>query len=142
MTKKPVQTATKTSSPRGQATRQSITFELVARLAPHQGLADNLVRTFGLEPVDYDTIRDATGEHLARTAAFEAINVSRLAGPPNILRRRRVSPARPVGDASIGAMEYVRTAVDHDGTGPRPAGFESKMHVPPLAPLHGSLVSA
>jgi len=48
--------------------RQSITFDLVTRLAPHQGLADNLVRTFGLEPVDYDGIRDATGEHIARAA--------------------------------------------------------------------------
>ena len=32
------------------------------------GLADNLVRTFGLEPVDYDGIRDATEEHIARAA--------------------------------------------------------------------------
>ena len=33
---------------------------MVAQLTPHQGLADNLVRTFGLDPVDYDGIRDAT----------------------------------------------------------------------------------
>ena len=68
MTRKSTQTATKTATSRAQPVRQSITFELIARLAPHQGLTDNLVRTFGLEPVDYDTIRDATGEHLARTA--------------------------------------------------------------------------
>ena len=37
-------------------------------LAPHQGLTDNLVRTFGLEPVDYDGIRDATQEHITHAA--------------------------------------------------------------------------
>jgi hypothetical protein len=39
---------------------------MVAQLTPLQGLADNLVRTFGLDPVDYDGIRDATQEHIAR----------------------------------------------------------------------------
>ena len=58
MTRKSTQTAAKTTTPRFQAARQSITFELIVRLAPHQGLTDNLVRTFGLEPVHYDTIRD------------------------------------------------------------------------------------
>ena len=69
MTRKSPQTPAKTATPpRGRSARQSLTFELVARLAPHQGLADNLVRTFGLDPVDYDGIRDATGEHIAATA--------------------------------------------------------------------------
>src|ERR1019366_6970486 len=58
----------KTTPPRAQPARQSITFELVTRLAPHQGLTDNLVRTFGLDPVDYDGIRDTTGEHITRAA--------------------------------------------------------------------------
>ena len=64
MTRKSTQTAAKTlkTTPApSRPERQSITFERVARLAPHQGLADNLVRTFGLDPVDYDGIRDATG---------------------------------------------------------------------------------
>lgn len=52
MTRKTTQTTAKTPTSRTQSARQSITFELVARLAPHQGLAENLVRTFGLEPVD------------------------------------------------------------------------------------------
>ena len=68
---------------------------------------------FGCCSVRSTILRDATGEHLARTAAFEAINVSRLAGPPpNNLHRRRVSPVRLVGDAPTGAMEYGRTADD------------------------------
>ena len=68
MTRKSTQATAKTTTSRNQPARQSITFELVARLAPHRGLTDNLVRTFGLEPVDYDGIRDATGEHIARAA--------------------------------------------------------------------------
>jgi hypothetical protein len=56
------------SAPASRPDRQSITFELVARLAPHQGPTANLVRTFGLEPVDYDGIRDATKEHMANAA--------------------------------------------------------------------------
>jgi hypothetical protein len=68
MTRKSTQTTAKTTTPRTPPARQSITFELVARLAPHQGLADNLVTTFGLEPVDYDGIRDATAEHITRAA--------------------------------------------------------------------------
>ena len=80
MTCKSTQAATKTPTPRARPERQTITFELVTRLAPHQGLADNLVRTFDLEPVDYDTIRDATAEHIARAAkAFEtALNEKAL----------------------------------------------------------------
>jgi hypothetical protein len=68
MTKKSTQTTAKATAPRTQPARQSITFELVARLAPHQGLADNLVHTFGLDPVDYDGIRAATEQHIARAA--------------------------------------------------------------------------
>ena len=48
--------------------RQTITFELVQHHAPHAALADNLARTFGIEPVDFDSIREATEEHVARSA--------------------------------------------------------------------------
>ena len=60
--------APKTSTRPQQPVRQAITFELVVAHAPHQGLADNLSRTFGLEEVDYPTIRDATEEHIALAA--------------------------------------------------------------------------
>ena len=50
------------------AVRQAITFKLVAAHAPHEGLANNLSRTFGLDDVDYPTIRDATEEHVALAA--------------------------------------------------------------------------
>jgi hypothetical protein len=67
-TQKNAKNTTKPVPLRSRPDRKSITFELVARLTPHQGLADNLVRTFGLEPVDFDGIRDATKEHIARAA--------------------------------------------------------------------------
>jgi len=64
MTRKPTQKNAKTTTKpvplRNRPDRKSITFGMVAQLTPHQGLADNLVRTFGLDPVDYDGIRDAT----------------------------------------------------------------------------------
>ena len=56
----------RTAAPRTQV-RQTITLELVQHRAPHAALADNLSRTFGLEPVDFDSIREATEEHVARS---------------------------------------------------------------------------
>jgi hypothetical protein len=37
---------------------QAISLELVIRLAPGHHLVENLARTFGLDPVDYDFVRD------------------------------------------------------------------------------------
>ena len=56
------------SARRTQTVRQPITFELVQTHAPHAGLAENLSRTFGLDPVDYATIREASEEHVALSA--------------------------------------------------------------------------
>ena len=50
------------------AVRQSITFELVVAHAPHEALANNLSRTFGIDEVDYSAIREATEEHVALAA--------------------------------------------------------------------------
>jgi hypothetical protein len=134
MTRKSTQTTAKTTTPRAQPTRQSITFELVTRLAPHQGLADNLVRTFGLEPVDYDSIRDATGEHIARTAkAFgTALNEKALQ-----IHLQRVTGA--FVSSAFGAAQFYGTKVsaakdltsklfndDRDEDRDGPIGFESK----------------
>lgn len=71
------------------AVRQSITFELAVAHAPHEALANNLSRTFGLDEVDYHAIREATEEHVALAAkALEAalnekamqIHLQRLVG--------------------------------------------------------------
>jgi hypothetical protein len=61
--KTPQQTATRTPP-----VRQAITFKLVQAHAPHGALVENLVRAFGLDQVDYDAIREATEEHVARSA--------------------------------------------------------------------------
>ena len=82
MARKPAQTpAQPAATNQRTANRQAITFEHVVRLAPHQSLVDNLVRTFGLEAVDYDGIREATSEHLTQAAeAFgAALNEKALA---------------------------------------------------------------
>src|ERR1700744_5234113 len=48
--------------------RQTITLELVAALAPTAGQADRLSTAFGLEPVDFDDIREATEEQIGLSA--------------------------------------------------------------------------
>jgi hypothetical protein len=58
------QTAAKPAT-RTTQTRQAITLELAASMCPHSALAENLSRTFGLDPVDAAAIRESTEEHLA-----------------------------------------------------------------------------
>jgi hypothetical protein len=134
MTRKSTQTAAKTATPRAQPARQSITFELVAKLAPHQGLADNLVRTFGLEPVDYDSIRDATKDHVARTAeAFGTalnekalqIHLQRITGA---FIGSAFGAAQFYGTKKSAAMDLTSKLLNDDRDEDRegPAGFESK----------------
>ena len=134
MTRKSAQTAAKPSTPRTRSERQTITFELVARLAPHQGLADNLVRTFGLEPVDYNGIRDATKGHVARTAeAFGTalnekalqIHLQRIAGA---FVGSAFGAAQFYSTKKSAAMELTSKLLNDDRDEDRdgPAGFESK----------------
>jgi len=56
------------SAVRNQPVRHVITFELVQAHAPNAGLATNLSRTFGLDPVDYPAILERTEEHVALSA--------------------------------------------------------------------------
>ena len=101
---------------------------------PHQGLTDNLVRTFGLEPVDYDGIRDATAEHIARAAkAFGTalnekalqIHLQRITGA---FVGSAFGAAQFYGTKKSAAMELTSKLLnderDEDRDGP--AGFESK----------------
>jgi hypothetical protein len=124
-------TNTKTTPPRD---RQSITFERVARLAPHQGLTNNIVRTFGLEPVDYDGIRDATKAHIADAAkAFGTalneralqIHLQRITGS---FVGSAFGAAQFYGTKMSAAMELTSKLLnderDEDRDGP--SGFESK----------------
>jgi len=67
---------TSKSATRRQTARPAITFELVRAHAPTAGLAENLSRTFGLDPVDYAAILERTEEHiaLATQALQDALN--------------------------------------------------------------------
>jgi hypothetical protein len=136
MTRKSTQTTAKTTTPSRttQAPRQSSTFELVTRLAPHPGLVDNLVRTFGLEPVDYDGIRDATQEHVTRaTKAFgTALNETALRIHLQRITGAFVSSAfgaaQFYGTRKSAALELTSRLLNDDRDEDRdgPAGFESK----------------
>jgi hypothetical protein len=138
MTRKSATTATKTTATatpsRVRPERQSITLEMVTRLAPHRGLADNLVRTFGLDPVDYDGIRDATAEHIARAAkAFGTalnekaleIHLQRITGA---FVGSAFGAAQFYGTKKSAAMELTSKLLNDDRDEDRegPAGFESK----------------
>ena len=103
-------------------------------LAPHQALTNNIARTFGLDPVDYDGIRDATREHIAATAkAFGTamneralqIHLQRITGA---FVSSAFGAAQFYGTKKSAALELtsklLNDARDEDRDGP--AGFESK----------------
>jgi hypothetical protein len=135
MTRKSTQTSAKATTATARSpNRKSITFELVASLAPHQGLADNLVRTFGLDPVDYDGIRDATADHVGRTAqAFGTalnekalqIHLQRITGA---FVSSAFGAAQFYGTKKSAAMDLTSKLFNDDRDEDRdgPAGFESK----------------
>lgn len=134
MSKTTVRKSAASSTPARTPERAPITFELVVRLAPHRALADNLSRTFGLDPVDYDGIRDATAAHVAASAESfgTALNERALQ-----IRRQRIAGAF-VGSAH-GAAQFYGTKIsaaqeltnrllngDRDEDREGPSGFESK----------------
>jgi hypothetical protein len=61
-------TTQKPAPARKPQVRQAITLELVQAHAPHGGLAENLSRTFGIDPIDYAAIREGTEENVVRSA--------------------------------------------------------------------------
>jgi len=134
MTRKSTQATAKPAASSAQPARLPITLELVARLAPHHGLAGNLVTTFGLEPVDYDSIRDATKDHVARTAeAFGTalnekalqIHLQRIAGA---FVSSAYGAAQFYGTKKSAALELTSKLLNDDRDEDRdgPLGFESK----------------
>jgi hypothetical protein len=57
-----------TKSARPSETRQSITFEVVAKLAPTATQADKIASSFGLDAVDYHAVRETTEEQIGLSA--------------------------------------------------------------------------
>jgi hypothetical protein len=53
---------------RAPQARQAITLELAAHLAPNATQAEKISATFGLDPVDFDGIREATEEQIGLSA--------------------------------------------------------------------------
>jgi hypothetical protein len=68
MTSMSTPSTTQKPATRRQPVRQAITLELVQAHAPHGGLAENLSRTFGIDPIDYAAIREGTEENIVRSA--------------------------------------------------------------------------
>ena len=119
---------------RTQPTRQAITLEAVAARAPHAALAENLSRTFGIDPVDYAAIRETTEEHIvcASNALCDNLNEKAL----------QIHLQRVVGSfvgSAFGAAQFYGTKVtqardltmasqneDRDEDRSGGAGFESK----------------
>jgi hypothetical protein len=135
MTSKSAPKTTQNSAPaRKPQVRQAITLELVQAHAPHAGLAENLSRTFGIDPVDYAAVREGTEENVVRSAnvlrddlndkAME-IHLQRIVGAfvssaygAATFYQSKVTTAR---DLTMASQNDDR---DEDRTGV--AGFESK----------------
>jgi hypothetical protein len=137
MTRKSTQTrstATRKPAAEPRIDRQAITFERVARLAPSAGLAENLVRTFGLAAVDYDGIRDATCLQITQaTEAFDGalndkalqIHLQRITGA---FVGSAFGAAQFYGTKKSAAMALTSKLLNDDRDEDRegPYGFESK----------------
>ncbi len=74
-----VQAKPQAPAPRPQQGRQVVTFETAARLCPNAGVASKIVTFYGLDEVDYHAIREATEEHLAKSAEVLADNLNEKA---------------------------------------------------------------
>jgi hypothetical protein len=68
-----------TSAPRTQASRETITLERVATFAPTATQAEKMSVAFGLEPVDYPTIRETTETQVVLAANALVDNLSETA---------------------------------------------------------------
>jgi len=58
-----------------QAERTVVTFATAVRECPDATLISNIVRVFGMDGIEYHAIREATEEHLARSAAILTDNL-------------------------------------------------------------------
>ena len=125
---------TKTLAPRPQTARQSITLELVVAHAPHQGLIDNLSRTFGLDAPDYAAIREGTEENTVRSANLLCDDLNEKAMQIHLQRIVGASVSSAYGAAMFygNKVSEARTLTSASSNDSRDedregvAGFESK----------------
>jgi hypothetical protein len=102
---------------------RAVSLELVIRKAPDQHTVENLARTFGLEPVDFDGIRDALGAQIQASGQKlgEALNERALQ-----IHLQRIVGAHV---ASAYAAKDLTTRLgndDRDEDRGGPSGFEDK----------------
>lgn len=125
------QTAAK-SAARTVPDRKPVTLEMVLAICPHEALADNLARTFGLDPVDTAGIREATEEHVALAA--KALDLSEKALEIHLQRvvGAYVGSAFGAGQFYTGKVSQARDLTakasndDRDEDRGGPSGFEDR----------------
>jgi hypothetical protein len=106
----------------------------VIRLAPGSQLVENLVRTFGLEPVDFDGIRDALGAQIRASGEIlgEALNERALQIHLQRIVGAHVASAYGAAQfygAKLSAAKDLTTRLgndDRDEDRGGPSGFEDK----------------
>lgn len=113
---------------------QAISLELVIRQAPDHQLGENLVRTFGLEPVDFDGIRDVLGAQIRASGEIlgEALNERALQIHLQRIVGAHVASAYGAAQfygAKLSAAKDLTTRLgndDRDEDRGGPSGFEDK----------------
>ena len=113
---------------------RAISLELVIRKAPDQHTVENLIRTFGLEPVDFDGIRDVLGAQIRASGEIlgEALNERALQIHLQRIVGAHVASAYGAAQfygAKLSAAKDLTTRLgndDRDEDRGGPSGFEDK----------------
>jgi hypothetical protein len=113
---------------------RAISLEHVINLAPGSQLVENLGRTFGLEPVDFDGIRDALGAQIRASGAVlgEALNERALQIHLQRIVGAHVASAYAAAQfygTKLSAAKDLTTRLgndDRDEDRDGPSGFEDK----------------
>jgi hypothetical protein len=116
---------------------RAISLEHVINLAPGSQLVENLGRTFGLEPVDFDGIRDALGAQIRASGAVlgEALNERALQIHLQRIVGAHVASAYAAAQfygTKLSAAKDLTTRLgndDRDEDRDGPSGFEDKAAV-------------
>jgi len=123
-----------TQVPRRPQTRQAVTFEMVASLAPTEARSERMTATYGFEPVDAAALRETTEEHVGLIARELQANLDEKALAIFLQRVVGSFVAGAYGaaqfystkrsDALALGSKLLNDACDEDRDGV--AGFESK----------------
>jgi hypothetical protein len=113
---------------------RAISLELVIRQAPDQHTVENLTRTFGLDPVDFDGIRDVIGAQIRASGETlgEALNERALQIHLQRIVGAHVASAYGAAQfygAKLSAAKDLTTRLgndDRDEDRGGPSGFEDK----------------